>query len=410
MNDHYLRFTVARIAVLLCLCWLPGNMYQHSSLGYQAVCEAVKQSSSPAEGGHELVSDSGQAELMVRRIARRFMDRGQVWGNYTLDLTLEAMLDVDAALGVRTYLPYVQSIMQKRNRPPDAVIPYESQPFCHINYKLYKVTGDRRYVEPFLAETQRYRRQVGRSPEGAITHKPDQPGRHLLIDMLQDYASRMAQAGELSGDESYFAECVEQYRIYRRLLRDPNTGLWSQGRGWFDEPMALSPGAWSRGHGWLIRGMVESLCSLPKDSSYYVEMQRYLRELADALLRVQDANGMWHQLLHLPFDRSYPESSGTGLICYNLAKAFHEGLLTDAGYRIAALRAFEGLREYITDDGAVLGACEGPGLLRSVAKYWNTPAKPDDSHGPPALLFACAGRILLEKSPVRDNNPSVNGR
>lgn len=334
-------------------------------------------------------------EPIARKVAGRFIARDRLWGNYTLDLTLEAMLEFDAVTGKSKYTNYVLSVMKRRGLSPESVISYESQPFCHVNYKLYEVTGDKRYVKPFLGETRRYRRQVGRSPEGAITHKSDQPGRHLLIDMLQDYASRMAQAGALCGDESYFAECVGQYRIYRRLLRDPNTGLWSQGRGWLDEPMKLSPGAWSRGHGWLIRGMVESLRWLPKNSSYYLQMQRYLRELADALLRVQDANGMWHQLLNLPFEQSYPESSGTGLICYSLARAYHDGFLKDDRYRLAALKAFDGLRKYVTEDGVVLGACEGPGPLYSIEKYYKSPGKRDEPHGTAAVLFACAGQILL---------------
>jgi rhamnogalacturonyl hydrolase YesR len=126
-------------------------------------------------------------------------------------------------------------------------------------------------------------------------------------------------------------------------------------------------------------------------------MQGYLKELADALLEVQDANGMWHQLLHLPFDKSYPESSGTALICYNLAKAYREGFLADEKYRAAALQAFEGLKHFVTEDGVVLAACEGPGPLQSIDNYLGKEAQPDDPHGSPAVLFACSGKILLEQ-------------
>jgi len=185
------------------------------------------------------LSKGNEAKRIARCIAERFIARGQVWGNYTLDLTLESMLEMDAVVGKKEYLPYVLWIMEKRNRPPEAVVPWESQPFCHINYKLYELTRDPGYIKPFVDETARYRREVGRSPEGAITHLHEYPDRHLLIDMLQDYAARMARAGSLSSDESYFTECVKQYRIYRKLLRSSETGLWCMGRGWLDNPMEL---------------------------------------------------------------------------------------------------------------------------------------------------------------------------
>ncbi len=292
----------------------------------------------------------------------------------------------------------MQWVGEQRGHGPGAVVPYEAQPFCHVNYKLYEVTGDERYVRPFVQETARYRREVTRSPEGAIAHYRDHPGRHLLIDMLQDYASRMAQAGALSGDEAFFAECVEQHRIYRGLLRNADSGLWSQGRGWLEEPTALSPGAWSRGHGWLMRGMVDSLCALPRGSGHAREMRGYLHELADALLAVQAPDGSWHQLLHLPAEESCSDSTGTGLVCYNMLRAVREGFLPAEEYRAAALRAWDAVVRCVTEEGIVTDACPGPGPLRAVDAYVRTPGLREDGegHGPGCVLFACAGRILLE--------------
>ena len=333
---------------------------------------------------------------IARRVAGSFMARDRVWGNYTLDLALEAMLEMDRVTGDREYLPYVQSVMKRRGREPGVTVPWESQPFCHVDYKLYEVTGDTCYVEPFVAETDRYRREVTRSPEGAIAHRPKEPGRHLLIDMLQDYAARMAQAGRLSGDESFFAECAEQHRIYRRLLRDPETGLWRQGRGWLEDPMELSPGTWSRGQGWLIRGMVDSLRALPSDSRHAEELRGYLAELADALVAHQAPDGSWHQLPHLPPEESYPDSTGTGLIYYNLAVALDAGFLGGNRCRRAAERAWARIPDFVTRDGAVLDACPGPGPLRSIEPYLRTPGgrEEGESHGPGCIIFACAGRVL----------------
>jgi unsaturated rhamnogalacturonyl hydrolase len=321
-----------------------------------------------------------------------FSSKEKVWGNYTLDLTFEAFLAIDQVTGNKTYLPRILKVMDKRYDKPSNT---KSSPFCCITFALYEATNNKEYLVPFLSKTKNLYANVGRSPEGAIGHKPKEPGRHLLIDYLQDYASRMAKAGYISGDVKYFEDCVGQYRIYRKLLRNPETGLWSQGRGWLDDPMKLSQGAWSRGHGWLIRGMVTSLKYLPEDSKYYKEMQVMLWELADDLLVVQDERGMWHQLLHLPFEDSYEESSGTAMIAYYFALSIHEGYLEDDKYRKAAIKSFSALKNSVTKDGVVLHTCKGPGPIYSIDNYYRTPAQPDDPHGAPAILFALAGQILL---------------
>jgi rhamnogalacturonyl hydrolase YesR len=342
-----------------------------------------------------------EARALARRVAARVMKCDAVWGNYTLDLALEAMLELYRVGGEESYRDYVFSVVDRRGWKPDTVIRWEGQPFCHLNYKLYEVSDDKGYIPPFVAESARYRKEVRRSSEGLMLHTNKKLKRYrVLIDGMQDYTSRMARTGRLTGETSYFDECVRQYRLYREVLRNRETGLWSTGRGWRDDPAELSPGAWSRGHGWLIRGMVDSLCALPADSAGRKELAGYLKELADALLRVQDEGGMWHQLLHRSFDESYPDTSGTGLISYNLARAVHEGFLPAEPYQSMAVRAFEGLRNYVTDDGIVRQVCPGPGPLVSEADYLNKPGLTEDGHGhgPFAVLFACAGRILLEKA------------
>jgi len=331
------------------------------------------------------------------------MLREQVWGSYTLDLALEAMLEFDRVADCPELRDYALGIVEQRNwkETPPA---YTAQPFCHLNYKVYEVTGDKAYLQPFLSESERYRNEVTRSPEGAVAHKADEPGRHLLIDQLQDYAARMARTGKLTGDKTYFAECAEQFRVYRDIVRDPETGLWGQGRGWLDDPMELSPGAWSRGQGWLIRGLVDSLCALPRDSAEFAEVQRYLKELAAALIAVQAPDGMWHQLVHLPPEQSAPDTTGTGLIIYNFARALHEGFLNDPAVRDSAETAFDALTQYVTPEGIISQASPGPGPLTSIEPYLGKDGKIEDgeSHGPFCVIYACAGKVLLD-SPLPDD-------
>lgn len=321
------------------------------------------------------------------------------WGTYTNDLVFEGMLAIDRAAGKDIYLNKVLQIMRNRGLEPDSIVEYRKQPFGCITFELYRATRDERYVQPFVAESIRFHAEITRTSEGAIclSHKGSE-GRHVLIDYLQEYASRMAKLGYFTGDDKYYEECVAQFEIYRKLLRDPKTGLYSQGRGWLDDPMELSPGAWSRGHGWLIRGMVRSLEFLPEESDWNRRLTRILDELANDLLKVQDDNGMWHQLLHLPFEDSYPESSGTAFIAYYLSLAIDKGYLDPEPYEKPLEKAFCELKKYVSEDGDIYGTCEGPGPLYSIDNWYRTPAKPNDKHGFGTYLFAIAGEILFKES------------
>ena len=363
--------------------------------------------------GIKTVQDLDSPEAIIHKVVNHFFEKHNnfttkkdTWGGYTLDITFEAMLFYDIYTSKNLYAKKVLDIMSLRNRKPSDTIPYRSQPFCSYNYALYKATKNKEYVNPYVSETVKMMKEVKRTSEGAIMihHKnkaKNIEGDYVLIDYVQEYCSRVARAGSLTGDTIFYKESIEQFEIYRDLLRNSETGLYSQGRGWLLDTTKLSPGAWSRGHGWLMRGIVPAMEAVPFQSTYYYRLQTILEEMADALLKVQDEDGMWHQLLHLSFDKSYPETSGTGMIAYNLAVAYKKGFLKDEKYRDAALLAANELKKYVTTEGIVLGTCKGPGPLRTIEPWLNKPAKPDDHHGAQALIYGMLAEIILTETPMK---------
>ncbi len=340
----------------------------------------------------ELIQETAQ------KVVGRVIKRDRVWGNYCLDLCLESMLVWGQAAETAEYDEYVLGVMERRDLTPHSIIKYENQPFGHMNYALYISSQNQAYAEGFVLESRRFQKEVPRSSDGLVLLRDNTEDRNnVIIDFMHDYASRMAETGALTGEEHFYKECVDQFRLYRSVLRHDDTHLWSTGRGWLEDEKALSPGHWSRGHGWLVRGMIHSLSVLPKKSEYYKELNEYFIEIIDALLLVQDEKGMWHQLLHRPFADSYPDSSGTGLICYAISVAIQKGILVDEKYRIAAEKAFIGLQDHISEEGIVHHVCYGPGPLRVEEDYVNAPGHDDDgkSHGAMAVIFACAGMQML---------------
>lgn len=346
---------------------------------------------------------------LARRVADAFLAAQQSpWGSYTIDLTLEALLALDDASGRPEYRSHVLDLVHRRAWGPDKQPPPGVPPFTCLIFEVCRVSGDERYVPPFIRGCEDYRRTIPRDEAGIVLHPRREGGHAMLIDSLQEYATRMARGGLLSGREEFFTECVRQFALHRDVLRRTTDGLYAQGRGWLEDPASVSPHAWSRGQGWLLRGMVDSLRCFPESQAGLPELRDMTRELADALLAVQDPGGMWHALVDLSPARSPAESSGTGLIAYALARAVRRDLLPEDPFAPAVLRATAALRTCVDADGRVLHACPGPGPLREtdVAKYLDVPDfPPGEPHGTAGLIFGLAGELLLTRPGSDSSTP-----
>lgn len=389
-------------AVIVVLACTPGmNMANNDSGKNKAETNAVYFKGSPIHAKHLLAA--------AERIATNVVTKNRQYPNinpylsrhYTLELTLEALMNLSEVTGKKAWRTHAFSVIKKEGLTPNTPIPYQRQPFTSINYALYQATQDNKWLPVFVRESTLLKEESRRSPEGAalVYSRATVGSRALLIDFIQEYCARMARCGKLTWDERFYEECASQFKIYRSILRDPQSGLWSQGRGWFkDEPDRLSPGAWSRGHGWLLRGLTESLANLPPESQEFKDVQAIVKELVEALLPLQDKEGMWHALLHLDHKESAAESSGTAMIATAFSRLWREGLLKDDRLLASALKAFNALPEYVDPEGLVLSTSKGPGPLRTgELSYLVKPFPPGDQHGTFAVLFAAVEFIRLEK-------------
>ena len=347
-----------------------------------------------------------EPERLASTVANRFFEQqvefdeiGTAPRNYNNDMVFEALLMLDRLTCKNLYTDRVLQAVKLRGQLPWIGFDYLGEPFSSLTYELYLSTGDRRYLDRFIAHSLKIRETSSTSPEGGVALYRKPAGQYLLIERVQHYAVRMARLGVHTHDPAFFDEAADQFEIYRSILRDPETGLWSQGRGWLPDPMALSPGAWSRGQGWLLWGMVETLRVIPRDLGAYKRLKIYFQETLDAVIAVQGDGGMWRQLLHLPQDDSYPDSSGTALIAYSLATAIDLGIVGD-DYLPPLRRALSALRDNVTVSGKVLSVSEGPGPLVSIDPWLHTPGLDGDPHGASTLLLALVAEVALFHKPT----------
>lgn len=340
------------------------------------------------------------------RVAEHILERGILTTELGNALQLEALLALYDSTGDQRYLTYVSQNVHSlvESQRMDAV--------SSIGFELFERTRDAKDMGLFEKQAREDRANTVRAFDGAVSFfrdefavikQKDGGDIHLtremapiFIDQLAEYAPRMAKVGWMTGDAEFYKEAAGQILIFRSALRDPATGLWSHGRGWYGSSHDVTAVKWGRAHAWLIRALVETMTYLPPDSPEFRELSGILDETANSLVRYQDSEGFWHQVVDRP--ESYQETSSTGLISYYLARAISQGYLPRRGFEEASKQAFEALAKHrISSSGVVYGASMSTAPQRSLEIYLARPTPVGDPHGVGAAIFAAAGQLLLER-------------
>jgi unsaturated rhamnogalacturonyl hydrolase len=144
---------------------------------------------------------------------------------------------------------------------------------------------------------------------------------------------------------------------------------------------------------------IDVLDYLPAKHPNRPALVRIVQQLADAVARVQDASGVWWQVLDQPNrPRNYLEESASAMFVYSFAKGARLGYL-EPRYRTLATRGFDGmLRAFVTTDAdglvSIHSICKVAGLGGDPPRdgtyeyYVSEPVASDDYKGVGAFMLA----------------------
>jgi unsaturated rhamnogalacturonyl hydrolase len=157
-----------------------------------------------------------------------------------------------------------------------------------------------------------------------------------------------------TGNGAYARYAVEQWWETTDFLYDKQERLFYRDSTFFSQREANGKKIfWGRGNGWVIAGLARALEFLPAGNPARPRFEALYRELADRLIGLQQSDGFWRSSLLDPDSYPMKESSGTGLICYGLARGMNHGILDRASVEPPALRAWEALQSCVAADGKV---------------------------------------------------------
>jgi len=191
-----------------------------------------------------------------------------------------------------------------------------------------------------------------------------------MITILQ------VQAFRATGNTVYLDRAALEMEAYLNKLQRPN-GLF------YHEPAV--PFFWGRGNGWFAAGMADLLNDLPQDHPKYPRIMSGYRTMMASLLKYQDDDGMWHQLIDHP--ESFQESSGTAMFTFAMIKGVKNGWLKDQAYSEAARKGWLALTDRVDDEGKLADVCVGTSKLNDLEYYLNRPKRSGDAHGQEALIW-----------------------
>jgi hypothetical protein len=187
------------------------------------------------------------------------------------------------------------------------------------------------------------------------------------------------EAARLSKDDQYFTAAVA-YLAELRKLRQRADGLYAHGH--------LCDAAWGRGNGFPAVGVAWCLTLLPEQQKGRGELLESYHAHMAALLKHQDAEGMWHQVIDVP--ESKPEFTATCMIGFALQRGISRGWLAKESHQPAVDKAWRAICQRIKPQGKLLGVCESTGTQPSLDAYLARKLNDgvDQRGGAMALLFA----------------------
>ncbi|HWA24392.1 MAG TPA: glycoside hydrolase family 88 protein, partial [Lacunisphaera sp.] len=211
----------------------------------------------------------------------------------------------------------------------------------------------------------------------------------LWIDDMFMITAVQAQAWRATGNRAYIDRAAREMVLYLDRLQQPN-GLFHHAPG--------VPYFWGRGDGWMAAGMSILLRELPADSPERPRIMQGYRLMMESLLKFQDADGMWHQLIDDP--TTWPETSSTGMFTFAFITGVKAGWLDAGTYGPAAKKAWLRLITYLDDNADIREVCQGTNIHDPKkhgpdgrAYYLARERIVGDMHGQAPLLW-CAGALL----------------
>jgi unsaturated rhamnogalacturonyl hydrolase len=246
--------------------------------------------------------------------------------------------------------------------------------FGTVPLEIYIETKDPKYLE--LGKSIADAQWQDPTPEGLTSQT------RSWIDDMYMITEVEVQAYRATGDRKYLDRAAHEMSVYLDKLQQPN-GLF------YHAPDV--PFFWGRGNGWVAAGMTELMRSMPQDHPERAHILSSYRKMLATLLKYQNQDGTWNQLIDHP--EAWPETSSTGMFTFAMITGVKNGWLDKKTYAPAARKAWLGLGHYIDAKGDISNVCEGTNNKNDLNYYLTRARNTGDLHGEAPILWSASALL-----------------
>jgi rhamnogalacturonyl hydrolase YesR len=188
------------------------------------------------------------------------------------------------------------------------------------------------------------------------------------IDALQMAMPVYVRLGKLYNDTSYYNRMYDMYAFTKHKHGDNGLYNGAEHLWWRDkdfDPPYKEPNSsncyWSRGNGWVVAALARTLQTLPKSDPHYNEYLQDYKDMLQALIPLQRADGFWNVSLKDSSDFGGKELSGTALFVYGMAWGINNNLVDVKTYKPVMLKAWNAMVKECVHPNGMLGYVQGTG-------------------------------------------------
>lgn len=246
--------------------------------------------------------------------------------------------------------------------------------FAAVPLEIYIQTKDAKYLE--MGKSKADKQWEDPNPDGTTSQT-----RYWIDDMYMITIVQV-QAYRATGDSKYLDRAALEMAAYLDKLQQPN-GLF------YHAPDV--PFFWGRGDGWVAAGMAELLRSLPENHPKRGRILHGYQQMMAGLLKYQDKDGVWHQLIDHP--ESYPETSSSAMFTFAMITGVKNRWLDEKPYAQAARKGWLGIVSYLEPNGDLRNVCQGTNKKNDLRYYLNRERLTGDLHGQAPVLWSASALL-----------------
>ena len=173
-----------------------------------------------------------------------------------------------------------------------------------------------------------------------------------------------AKLYKITGDRKYLDFMVKEYKFTTDFLFDKEENLYYRDESYMGKLDNGTKIFWSRGNGWVFAGLANIMSELEPNSDEYKYFADIFKKMANKLKDIQTPAGHWAMSLLGAEFYPTPETSGSSFYTFGLAWGINNGLLDSKTYEPVVRKGWNAMVSHVTDEGMLayvqpIGAAPG---------------------------------------------------